>query len=125
MLSRVTRADALINGARAEGQATELYHPELDSERAPTVYNAVCYSERAVGCFSRLLRANDPEHSGIVLHHRKIIMKDADSAGAGSDVFGNKEKPVRRGATEDKKNSFLWHQGARSVLPGLPRLHAA
>lgn len=120
LLSQVTRAESQINGSRSDGRATELFAVAVDGPPAPagaaardrrrrSIYNAVCYSERTVRCVSRLLQARDPHHEGIYLHHRKIIMKDQDSAGGGADQNGQVDA-VRQGATEPKKNSFLWHQ---------------
>ena len=88
-----------------------------------TLFNAICYSERTVNAFQKLIREGcmeeprwgrtrpDPLPTGLSFHHRKLIIKDeynhTPEEALDNDHLDT-EKPLGGGFRGG--NRFLWHQ---------------
>ena len=88
-----------------------------------TLFNAICYSERTVNAFQKLIREGcmeeprwgrtrpDPLPTGLSFHHRKLIIKDeynhTPEKALDNDHLDT-EKPLGGGFRGG--NRFLWHQ---------------
>jgi hypothetical protein len=111
VLHAVSRADERARtghgrgGARQEERAAELWsiptrnpdHPDNEN----LAYDAVCYSQRMVNAFERLLL--EPEKypgDQVTIHHRKLIMKDRESYCP----------PEQDSTGQHAGNRFQWHQ---------------
>ena len=121
LLARVARAEMKDRQQKPEIWDSIPYHQHGLGEE--TMFNAVCFNERMVSAFERLLhdacrheprwgrRRPDPLPGGITLHHRKLIVKDADNHTPEEDLGDyhlGTAKPIGGGYRGG--NRFLWHQ---------------